>query len=113
MIGTLLIVIAITLGVETKSLLVGEGATIADHDRIVGAITDGPEIEKIIHIKTLYLGPDELLVAAKLGFASDKPLASVAADNIAHGIALSDADRDRLRQAAIRLRHGQEIADGQ
>ena len=80
MIGTLLIVIAITLGIETKSLLVGEGATVADHDRIVGAITDGPEIEKIIHIKTLYLGPDELLVAAKLGFPSDKPLAAVAAD---------------------------------
>ncbi|WP_214465420.1 cation diffusion facilitator family transporter [Microbacterium flavescens] len=80
MIGTLLIVIAIVLGIETKSLLVGEGATVADHDRIVSAITDGPEIEKLIHIKTLYLGPDELLVAAKLGFSSDKPLAAVAAD---------------------------------
>ncbi|WP_127473082.1 cation diffusion facilitator family transporter [Microbacterium sulfonylureivorans] len=80
MIGTLLIIIAITLGIETKSLLVGEGATVADHDRIVSAITDGPEIEKLIHIKTLYLGPDELMVAAKLGFHSDKPLASVASD---------------------------------
>ena len=80
MIGTLLIIIAIVLGIETKSLLVGEGATVADHDRIVGAITGGPEIEKLIHIKTLYLGPDELLVAAKLGFSSDKPLAAIAAD---------------------------------
>ncbi len=80
MIGTLLILVAITLGIETKSLLVGEGATDADHDRIVTAITDGPEIEKHIHIKTIYLGPDELLVAAKLGFTSDRPLADVAAD---------------------------------
>jgi cation diffusion facilitator family transporter len=80
MIGTLLILVAITLGIETKSLLVGEGATDADHDRIVNAILDGHEIEKLIHIKTLYLGPDELLVAAKLGFASDRPLAGVAAD---------------------------------
>ena len=80
MIGTLLIIIAIVLGIETKSLLVGEGATTADHDRIVSAILEGHEIERLIHIKTLYLGPDELLVAAKLGFASDKPLASVAAD---------------------------------
>lgn len=80
MIGTLLILVAITLGIETKSLLVGEGATDADHDRIVSAITDGPEIEKLIHIRTLYLGPDELLVAAKLGFASDRPLADVATD---------------------------------
>ena len=80
MIGTLLILVAITLGIETKSLLVGEGATDADHRRIVDAIEDGPEVEKLIHIKTLYLGPDELLVAAKLGFASDSPLAHVAAD---------------------------------
>lgn len=80
MIGTLLIVIAIVLGVETKSLLVGEGATDADHERIVDAIAAGPEVEKVIHVKTLYLGPDELLVAAKLGFASDAPLAHVAAD---------------------------------
>ena len=78
MIGTLLILVAITLGIETKSLLVGEGATDADHDRIVDAINDGPEVEKIIHIKTLYLGPDELLVAAKLGFASDAPLVHIA-----------------------------------
>jgi cation diffusion facilitator family transporter len=80
MIGTLLIVVAITLGVETKSLLVGEGATEADHRKIVAAITAGPEVQRLIHIKTLYLGPDELLVAAKLGFAGDKQLAEVAGD---------------------------------
>jgi cation diffusion facilitator family transporter len=80
MIGTLLILVAITLGIETKSLLVGEGATDADHQRIVDAIVDGHEIEKLIHIKTLYLGPDELLVAAKLGFAADAPLAHIASD---------------------------------
>ncbi|MEV5069371.1 cation transporter [Microbacterium sp. LMI12-1-1.1] len=80
MIGTLLIVIAIVLGIETKSLLVGEGATEADHQRIVAAITAGPEVEKLIHLKTLYLGPDELLVAAKIGVAADAPLAHVAAD---------------------------------
>jgi cation diffusion facilitator family transporter len=80
MIGTLLILVAITLGIETKSLLVGEGATDADHRRIVDAISDGPEVHKIIHIKTLYLGPDELMVAAKLGFAADAPLAHVASD---------------------------------
>ena len=80
MIGTLLILIAIILGIETKSLLVGEGATEADHDRIVDAINAGHEIEKLIHIKTLYLGPDELLVAAKLGFATDSSLAHVAGD---------------------------------
>ena len=80
MIGALLIVIAILLGIETKSLLVGEGATDADHDKIVAAIDSDTAVQKLIHIKTLYLGPDELLVAAKLGFAADRPLGAVAAD---------------------------------
>ncbi len=68
LIGSLLVVVAIVLGIETKSLLVGEGATDADHDRIVGAVTAGHEADRIIHLKTLYLGPDELMVAAKLAF---------------------------------------------
>ena len=77
-IGVLLIVVAVVLGMETKSLLVGEGATDADADAIVAAIESGDEVEKLIHMKTLYLGPDELLVAAKLGFPTDLPLAQVA-----------------------------------
>lgn len=80
MIGTLLVIVAIVLGIETKSLLVGEGAGPRDQDRIVTAIEDGPEDATLIHIKTLYLGPDELLVAAKLAFAADRHLGDVAAD---------------------------------
>lgn len=78
MIGTLLIVVAIILGIETKSLLVGEGATDDDLGKIEQAILDGPEAERIIHMKTLYLGPDELLVAAKVGFHADQRLLEVA-----------------------------------
>ncbi len=96
MIGSLLILVAITLGIETKSLLVGEGATDADHDRIVDAILDGPEVHKIIHIKTLYLGPDELMVAAKLAFSGDSPLAHVASD--------IDRIETRVRQAVATAR---------
>ena len=80
MIGVLLVAIAIVLGIETKSLLVGEGANPADHDRIVDAIGAGDEVEKIIHMRTLYLGPDELLVAAKIALRADKPLREVADD---------------------------------
>lgn len=80
MIGTLLVVIAIVLGVETKSLLVGEGANQGDHDRIVDAIVSGPEVEKLIHLKTLYLGPDELLVAAKIALSGDKTVREAADD---------------------------------
>lgn len=80
MIGTLLVLIAIVLGIETKSLLVGEGANDRDNAAISAAITEGGEAERLIHMKTLYLGPDELLVAAKLGFSADRTLGAVAAD---------------------------------
>ncbi|MET0740850.1 MAG: cation diffusion facilitator family transporter [Candidatus Nanopelagicales bacterium] len=64
-IGVLLICVAIILGIETKSLLLGEGASSVDNAAISAAILEGPEVERLIHMKTLYLGPDELLVAAK------------------------------------------------
>ncbi len=80
MIGVLLVLIAVVLGIETKSLLVGEGANQADIDRIVDAINDGPEVEKLIHMKTLYLGPDELLVAAKIALSADKSVREAAED---------------------------------
>ncbi|WP_422753251.1 cation diffusion facilitator family transporter [Micromonospora sp. WMMD708] len=67
MIGILLVIIAIVLAIETKSLLLGEGADPADLAAIERAVTDGPEVERIIHMKTLYLGPEELMVAAKIG----------------------------------------------
>jgi cation diffusion facilitator family transporter len=77
-IGVLLILVAIVLGIETKSLLVGEGANVGDADKIRNAINSHPDVEALIHMKTLYLGPDELLVAAKLAFARSKKLADVA-----------------------------------
>ena len=78
-IGLLLIVVAIILGIETKSLLVGEGASAADANRIRDAINADPAVEALIHMKTLYLGPDEMLVAAKIAFVSGARVADVAA----------------------------------
>ncbi|WP_327030540.1 cation diffusion facilitator family transporter [Micromonospora sp. NBC_01740] len=66
MIGVLLVIIAIILAIETKSLLLGEGAEAHDVAALEKAVTDGPEFERIIHMKTLYLGPEELMVAAKV-----------------------------------------------
>ena len=79
-IGALLVLVAIILGIETKSLLVGEGASTKDLDAIEAAILDGPETRRIIHLKTLYLGPDEILVGAKLAFDGDHRFTDVAAD---------------------------------
>ena len=78
-IGVLLVLVAIVLGIETKSLLVGEGASVGDATKIRDAINASPEVEALIHMKTLYLGPDELLVGAKVAFAKSKKLSDVAA----------------------------------
>jgi cation diffusion facilitator family transporter len=65
-IGGLLVLVAIVLGLETSSLLVGEGATAEDTGKIRKALKNTPGVESIIHMKTLYLGPDELMVGAKI-----------------------------------------------
>lgn len=78
LIGSLLIVVAVVLGVETKSLLLGEGARPEDVETIATVIDASPHVTALIHMKTLYLGPDELLVAAKVGFGASAKLADVA-----------------------------------
>jgi cation diffusion facilitator family transporter len=77
-IGALLIVVAIILAIEMKSLLIGEGATPDDHRRILAAINGSDDVEAVIHMKTLYLGPDELMVAAKVAFPPTSTLDDVA-----------------------------------
>lgn len=64
-IGILLVVIAIVLALETKSLLLGESAT-KDQVAAIESALVGPGVPSVIHLKTLHLGPEELLVAAKI-----------------------------------------------
>jgi len=91
MIGVLLVLIAIILAIETKSLLIGESAREEDVAKIEQAILNGPEVERLIHMKTLHLGPDELLVAAKIAVRDYET-----AEKVALGI---DAAEARIRDA--------------
>jgi cation diffusion facilitator family transporter len=68
-IGLLLGVIAITLVIEMKSLLIGEAASPAVVDKIRGTMESADSVRRVIHMRTQHLGPDELLVGAKLEFA--------------------------------------------
>ena len=78
-IGVLLGLVACILATETKSLLIGESAT-ADVERaIVAALEDGPEVERVIHLRTLHLGPETLLVAAKIAIRGDQNAADLVA----------------------------------
>ncbi|OZM73688.1 cation transporter [Amycolatopsis antarctica] len=77
MIGVLLGVIAVVLIIEMKSLLIGEGSGDRELDAITAELAEG-EVERVIHIRTQYIGPDELLVAAKLAFTPGLAVADVA-----------------------------------
>jgi cation diffusion facilitator family transporter len=90
MIGALLGVIAIILIVEMKSLLIGEGATNKELDSITAALSGG-KVRRLIHIRTQYIGPEELLVAAKIALEPGLPLAEVASE--------IDAAEVRVREA--------------
>ncbi|AXB48738.1 cation diffusion facilitator family transporter [Amycolatopsis albispora] len=95
-IGVLLGVIAIILIIEMKSLLIGEGATDTELRTIEDELAAG-KVERVIHIRTQYIGPDELLVAAKLAMRPGLELAEVAQ-------AIDDAEqRVRGKVPAARL----------
>ncbi|SNY28640.1 cation diffusion facilitator family transporter [Paractinoplanes atraurantiacus] len=91
LIGALLVVIAVVLAIETKSLLLGEGANPEAVRQIEQAVLAGEGIERIIHMKTLHLGPEELLVAVKIAVPS-----SERADEVARHI---DETETRIREA--------------
>jgi cation diffusion facilitator family transporter len=76
-ISALLGVIAIILIVETKSLLIGEGSNPDELRRICGAMV-GHGVDRVIHLKTQYLGPEELLIAAKIAVPAALSTAEVA-----------------------------------
>ena len=76
-IGVLLVLVAAVLAVEMKSLLVGEAATPEAVRRIEAALV-GPGVSSIIHMRTLHLGPEELLVAAKIAVPPTESAADVA-----------------------------------
>ena len=95
LIGLLLGIIAVVLIVETKSLLIGEGAAPQTIDKIVAAMV-GPGVDRVIHLRTEYLGPDELLVAAKIAIPRTTVMERVAG-------AIDDAER-RIRQAVPEAR---------
>ena len=90
-IGALLVLIAIFLALEMNSLLIGESGSAEHVAAIRKAIEAGEDIERIIHLKTLHLGPDTLMVAAKIAVRNDETAASVAR--------AIDAAESRIRSA--------------
>lgn len=90
MIGLLLVVIAVILATEMKSLLIGEAAG-RENLRAIESALPGDGVDSIIHLRTLHLGPEELLVAAKVAVP-----AAATGEEVA--IAIDAAER-RVRDA--------------
>ncbi|MGO9080476.1 MAG: cation diffusion facilitator family transporter [Streptosporangiaceae bacterium] len=91
-VGVLLGSVAVILATEMKSLLIGESASAVTEAAIVAAIESGaPQIERVIHLRTLHVGPDTLLVAAKIAVRPE--------DSAAVVVAAIDAAERRIRAA--------------
>jgi cation diffusion facilitator family transporter len=79
MIGLLLVCVAIVLAIETQSLLIGESASPVAEQRIVAGLEGTDGIDRIVHLKTMHLGPEELLVAAKIAVPAASTATEIAA----------------------------------
>lgn len=77
-IGALLVTIAIVLAIEMKSLLIGEAATQETIERIEAELGQTPGVRRVMHVLTQHLGPEELLVAAKLEFEKSLTMGELA-----------------------------------
>ncbi|MGD0240175.1 MAG: cation diffusion facilitator family transporter [Streptosporangiaceae bacterium] len=78
-IGVLLATAAAILAMEMKSLLIGEAASSDVQRRIVTALEDGPELVGVIHLRTVHIGPDSVLVTAKVAVREDDSAAQLTA----------------------------------
>ena len=91
-IGLLLVTVAVVLATETKSLLLGESASPQAQARLCDRLLATPGIERVIHMRTLHLGPEELLVAVKIGVPRQATAADVAASIDAAERAMREAE---------------------
>jgi cation diffusion facilitator family transporter len=67
-IGVLLVAVAIVLVIEMSSLLVGEAPRPEVVAHIRRTIEEYPAVQRCIHLRAEHLGPDDILVAAKVEF---------------------------------------------
>lgn len=90
-VGTLLVVIAIFLAMEMTAMLVGESALPEEVEAIRAALESSDGVNRVIHLRTLHVGPDQLLVAAKIAVAHSATGREIADD-------IDDAEA-KLREA--------------
>ncbi len=70
--------IAIVLAARMKQLLIGESASDDDQQAIIAALSAAEHVDRVIHMRTIYFGPDDMMVAAKVAFSPDLTVARLA-----------------------------------
>jgi cation diffusion facilitator family transporter len=71
MIGILLIYVAYFMATETKNLLIGESITDEDMSLIVEILNSYKEVDHFGNIRTMHLGPTEILITMEVNFKDD------------------------------------------
>jgi cation diffusion facilitator family transporter len=92
-VGVLLVVVAFELGRDTKGLLIGEAAPRAERERLRETIEAFDEVRGVRDLRTMYIGPESLLVAARVDFADG--LAAARVEEVA-----AEIERDLRQQVA-------------
>ncbi len=95
-IGSLLCGIALVLSIEMKSLLIGESAGEHHIEALAATLSEHPGVERLIHLRTVHIGPDQILVGAKLELRADLDFSGVA-ETIN---AVEDRVRERIPEVA-------------
>jgi cation diffusion facilitator family transporter len=90
-IGVLLIVVAVRLGLDNRDYLIGRAANPRELGAIREEIERTPGVDQLVDLLTMYLGPEHLIVAARVAFADD--ISADRAEDVADDIDKRLADR--------------------
>jgi divalent metal cation (Fe/Co/Zn/Cd) transporter len=63
------VVVAVRLGLDSGDLLLGRAADAADQQLIRDRIEELPGVDELVELLTMYMGPDRLIVAARVAFS--------------------------------------------
>jgi cation diffusion facilitator family transporter len=83
-IGVLLVVVAVKLGMDSKELLIGRAASTAVERLIRGEIESQPGVDSLLELRTMHMGPDNIIVAARI--ALDDVVSADQAEDLADNI---------------------------
>jgi cation diffusion facilitator family transporter len=118
-IGCLLVVVAIRLGLDSRDYLIGRAAAPADLQVIRTEIETTAGVDSLLDLRTMYLGPDHLVIAARVAF--DDGISANRAEDIADEVDGRLADRLSLAlhvfldptQVPSRSGRDRRVAEGQ